>query len=77
VRFSILVNGTPSRFFSSSHGLRQGNPLLPLLFVVVMEALRRMMAASVDRRLLPGFTVELSKIMKSCQCLNYYLRMIL
>jgi hypothetical protein len=39
VRFSILVNGTPSGYFNSSHGIRQGDPLLSLLFVVIMEAL--------------------------------------
>jgi hypothetical protein len=27
VRFSVLVNGTSSDFFSSSRGLRQGDPV--------------------------------------------------
>jgi len=39
VKFSILVNGAPTGFFQSSRGIRQGDPLSPLLFVVVMEAL--------------------------------------
>jgi hypothetical protein len=38
VYFSLLVNDTPTGFFSSSHGLRQWDPLSPLLFVIVMEA---------------------------------------
>ena len=57
MRFSILVNGTPSGFFSSSRGLRQGDPLSPLLFVVVMEALSRMLTATMDHGLLIGFSV--------------------
>jgi hypothetical protein len=43
VHFSVLVNGTPSGFISSSCGLRQGNPLSPLLLVIVMEALSKLL----------------------------------
>ena len=49
VKFSILINGSPSDFFGRSRVLRQGDPLSPLLFDIVMEALSRMLdvAASV------------------------------
>jgi hypothetical protein len=57
VRFSILVNGTSAGFFTSSRGLRQGDPLSPLLFVVVMEALSRMLNVTMNQGLLTGFSV--------------------
>lgn len=39
VRFSILINGSPFGFFSSSRRLREEDLLSPLFFVVIMDAL--------------------------------------
>lgn len=46
--FTILVNGCPSRFSSASRGLCQGNPLSPLLFLIVMEALNPLIGKTFD-----------------------------
>lgn len=55
--FSVLMNDTLFGFFNSSHGLRQGDTSFPLLFVIVMEALSKMLSTTVDGGFLSGFSV--------------------
>jgi len=57
VCFSITINWSPLGFFSTSRGLRQGNHLSPLLFVLVIKVFSRMISITVDSGRLSGFSV--------------------
>ena len=57
VRFSILVNGTPSAFLSISRGLRQVDLLSPYLFFLGMEILSCLFSRAKDGGFIEGFEV--------------------
>ena len=48
IKFSIIINGSPS--FGSSKGIRHRGPLFLLLFDVVMKALSRMLDVATAAR---------------------------
>ena len=55
MQFSVLVNGSSADFFGSSRGLRQGDPLSLLLFLVMMEVFSRMVKRMEGAGLISGF----------------------
>jgi len=55
--FVVPINSSPSSFFKSSRGLRQGCPLSPLLFLLIIEDLSRVIQSQVREKNLEGVTV--------------------
>ena len=53
-RISILVNGSPTQEFTPSRGLRQGDPLSPLIFNLVGEALSCLLTMGVSKGIFRG-----------------------
>ena len=54
---SILINGSPSKEFAPKRGLRQGDPLAPLLFNIVVEGLTGLMRSAVSKNLFRSYQV--------------------
>lgn len=57
IPFSILVNSSASPFFTSKSGLRQGCPLSPLLFLLLMEGLSNLIKEDHRRGRLKGIKI--------------------
>ena len=55
---SVLVNGSPTNEFIPHRGLRQGEPLAPLLFNIVAEGLTDLMREALDKSLFNSFLVR-------------------
>ncbi|GJX17035.1 putative RNA-directed DNA polymerase, eukaryota, reverse transcriptase zinc-binding domain protein [Tanacetum coccineum] len=64
-RVSILVNGSPTSEFSINRSLRQGDPLSPFLFILVMEGLHNAFADAVGNGLISGININNSSINNS------------
>ena len=56
--FAILVNGSAKGWIKASRGLRQGGPLSPFLFTLVVDVLSRMIFRAEKRVLAEGFLVR-------------------
>jgi len=59
---SVLVNGSPTEQFSPTKGLRQGDPLAPLLFLIVVEGLAGVVRQAEYKGLLEGINVGKKQI---------------
>nr|GFB17952.1 RNA-directed DNA polymerase, eukaryota [Tanacetum cinerariifolium] len=57
---SVLVNGTPSSKFQFQCGLKQGDPLAPLLFILVMESLHLSFSRVVEAGIFKGVRLNSS-----------------
>jgi hypothetical protein len=56
--YVVLINGETTNFFWSGRGLRQGCPLSPLLFILVMEGLSLLLKKSKEEKNLTGIKVS-------------------
>ncbi|GJS62440.1 RNA-directed DNA polymerase, eukaryota [Tanacetum coccineum] len=57
---SILINGSPTSEFQFHCGLKQGDPLAPYLFILIMESLHLSFSRAVDAGIFTGIKIDSS-----------------
>ena len=79
--FAVLLNGATSIFFRYGRGLRQGCPLDPLLFFLIMEGLSRAIHHAKWNGTLKGIRIGGNVVVShmlllagKCCCFNWLLR---
>ncbi|GJZ26142.1 RNA-directed DNA polymerase, eukaryota [Tanacetum coccineum] len=55
---SVLVNGSPTSEFQFHCGLKQGDPLAPYLFILVMESLHLSVSRTVEAGIFTGIKID-------------------
>ncbi|GJU11093.1 RNA-directed DNA polymerase, eukaryota [Tanacetum coccineum] len=55
---SILVNGSPTTEFHLYRGLKQGDPLAPFLFLLIMESLHLSFSRAVEAGIFKGYKID-------------------
>jgi hypothetical protein len=60
--FVVLINGEATSFFKNERGLRQGCPLSPYLFILIMEGLNLLLTKSFTEHKISG--IKVSKFIK-------------
>lgn len=61
VRIAVLVNGSPTNEISMSRGLRQGDPLSPLSFLIAAKGLNGLIEVAKEAGMLKGVVVGREK----------------
>ena len=62
VSFSVFINRRPRGKFKGSRGLRQGDPLSPFLFTMLVDVLGRLINKAKECNVIRGFIVRRDRV---------------
>lgn len=55
VNYTVLINGEQSKIVKPQHGLRQGDPISPYLYILFTEGLSRLIKYNIQQLRIQGF----------------------